>query len=237
MLKGPGMAFDNLYLTGGDEMFTPQDDNMTGLDDFPSTNFIAINSDQTMNNAATVSPQELFNSFSTPDSGYLESPAMASSVYNTTPLEDGGFLDDTLDYSSMDIPLFPQDGTDQFTDVPMQRVHSGSFSQSASASPMVRQRSGPSPGSRPGTAHSRKQSLASGVSKSSNKPRKLLPEIVIKEDDAKEIAKRKKNTAAARKSRENRANKMEALEAEVLRLQGICRNLGVNPDEGSQLEE
>ena len=229
------MAFDNLYLTGGD-MFTQHGDSMTGIDNFPSVDFTAINSSPAIHNSATVSPQELFNSFSTPESGYLESPAMASSVYNTTPLEDGGFLDDTLDYSSMDIPLFPQDSTDQFTDVPMQRAHSQTFSQGASASPMVRERSGPSPVSRPGTAHSRKPSLVAGVAKTS-KSRKPLPEIVIKEDDAKEIAKRKKNTAAARKSRANRASQMEFLEAEVARLRGICQNMGVDPDEGLELEE
>jgi hypothetical protein len=228
------MAFDNLYLTGGD-MFTRHGDSMTGIDNFPSTDFTAINSSPAMHNSATVSPQELLNSFSTPESGYLESPALASSVYNTTPLEDGGFLDDTLDYSSMDMPLFPQDSTDQFTDVPMQRTHSQTYSQSSSASPMVRQRSGPSPGSRPGTAHSRKPSLVAGVAKTSTKSRKPLPDIVINEDDAKEIAKRKKNTAAARKSRANRASQMEFLEAEVARLRGICQNMGVDPDEGLEL--
>lgn len=227
------MAFDNLYLTGGDDLFAPQEDGMTGFDNFPSSNFTAINSSPAMQHTATVSPQELFNSFTTPDSGYLESPIMGSSAYATTPLEDGGFMDDSLDYSSMNMPLFPQDGSDQFMETAMQRVHSQSFTHSDSASPMVRQRSGPSPGSRPGTAHSRKPSLAAGVAKASAvKSRKPLPEIVIKDDDAREIAKRKKNTAAARKSRENRANRMEALEAEVSRLRGIVLDLGVDPDEG-----
>lgn len=232
------MSFDNLYLTGGDNMFASHEEDITGLEHYPTSNFTAINTSPAMQNAATVSPQELLNSFTTPESSYLESPIMGSSAYATTPLEDGGFMDDSLDYSSMNMPLFPQDGMDQFMETPMQRVQSQSFSQSASASPMVRQRSGPSPGSRPGTAHSRKQSLTAGVAKASaSKSRKPLPEIVIKEDDAKEIAKRKKNTAAARKSRENRANRMEALEAEVLRLRGIVLDLGVDPDEGVESPE
>jgi len=232
------MAFDNLYLPGGDDLFASQEDGMTGLDNFPTSDFTAVNSSSATQNPTTVSPQELFNTFATPESGYLESPIMGSSAYATTPLEDGGFMDDTLDYSSMNMPLFPQDSSDQFMETSMQRVHSQSFSQSASASPMVRQRSGPSSGSRPGTAHSRKPSIVAGVAKASaNKSRKPLPEIVIKEDDAKEIAKRKKNTAAARKSRENRANRMEALEAEVARLRGIVSDLGVDPDEGVESPE
>ena len=233
------MAFDNLYLTGGGDFFASHEDGMTGLDNYPTGNFTAINSSPSLHNAATVSPQELLNNFNTPESGYLESPVMGSSAYGTTPLEDGGFMDESLDYSSMHVPLFPQDGTDQFMETTMHRVHSqGSFTQSASASPMVRQRSGPFSGSHPGTSHSRKPSLIAGVAKASAiKSRKPLPEIVIKEDDAKEIAKRKKNTAAARKSRENRANRMEALEAEVLRLRGIVENLGVDPDEGLESQE
>jgi general control protein GCN4 len=227
------MAFDNLYLPGGDDMFSSQEEVMTGFDQFPTSNFTPINSSSSMQNPATVSPQELLNSFATPESSYLESPMMGSSAYATTPLEDGGFMDETLDFSSMNMPLFPNNGMDQFMEAPMQRVHSQSFTQSSSASPMVRQRSGPSPGSRPGTAHSRKHSLVAGVAKASaSKSRKALPEIVIQEDDAKEIAKRKKNTAAARKSRENRANRMEALEAEVARLRGIVLDMGVDPDEG-----
>lgn len=227
------MAFDNLYLTGGDDMFTSQEDAMIGLDQYPTPNFTAINTSPSMQNTATVSPQELLNSYATPESGYLESPLMGSSAYNTTPLEDGGLMDETLDFSSMDMPLFPQDGMGQFIETPMQRVHSQTFTQSSSASPMIRQRSGPSPGSRPGTAHSRKHSLVAGVTKASaTKPRKALPEIIIQEDDAKEIAKRKKNTAAARKSRENRANRMENLEADNVRLRGIILNMGMDPDDG-----
>ena len=230
VLQDPEMAFDDLYLTGGDDLFVSPEEAMTGLDHYPTSNFTAVNSSPAMHNTATVSPQELLNSFATPESSYLESPMMGSSAYATTPLEDGGFMDETLDFSSMDMPLFPQDGMNQFMETPMQRVHSQSFTQSSSASPMVRQRSGPSPGSRPGTAHSRKHSLVAGVAKASaTKSRKALPEIVIQEDDAKEIAKRKKNTAAARKSRENRANRMEALEAEVPQTPGYCFGPGCRP--------
>lgn len=69
-----------------------------------------------------------------------------------------------------------------------------------------------------------------GINKS--KPRKDLPEITIDLDkDDKETAKRKKNTAAARKSRARKQEHAEARDAEIDRLRSLVYRLGGNPDE------
>ena len=99
----------------------------------------------------------------------------------------------------------------------------------SSASPMVRQKSSPG---RPGTSssthgHARKHSAVAGVKPS--KSRKPLDPIVVSEVDSREDAKRKKNTAAARKSRQKRQETQEALEAEVQRLRMLVESLGGDP--------
>jgi len=55
--------------------------------------------------------------------------------------------------------------------------------------------------------------------------------IEITSEDDKETAKRKKNTAAARKSRERKNNKTELDEAEIQRLRAIIYGLGHDPDD------
>lgn len=177
-----------------------------------------------------------FPNLHTPESGYLESPAMASSGLNTSPLED---LDSSLNFNDLDsMPsLFPQNSYDQFS----HNMHShpmtaeNSFCSvnsrpSTSNSPMVRQKSSPGRPSSASLGHNRKFSVTNGIHKSGSKSRKPLPEISIESEDDRETAKRKKNTAAARKSRQRKQETQEALEAEIQRLRGIVVNLGGNPD-------
>lgn len=240
-------AFDSMYLPGGD-LFASHDDFLDQTNyqshDFKFTSPLIHD--------GTVSPSELFNddsmimsappstafpNLSTPDSGYLESPATG---LNTSPLEDG-LLDDQLNFQDLDslAPLFPPgDSFDEFAQsalVPEPAVGK-SFSAvntrpSSNASPMVRQKSSPGrPPSHPyGLGHSRKHSDAYGVSKA--KPRKSLPEINIDSEDDKETAKRKKNTAAARKSRMRKQEHAEASEAEIQRLRAMIYRMGGDPDE------
>ena len=200
-------------------------------------------------NGGTVSPSELmrqdsfvmsnppstaFPNLSTPDSGYLESPAMASSGLNTSPMDDA-LLDGTLNFSELDSmpPLFPQTSYDQFSQLPSDKLHaSSSFTSvnsrpSAGNSPMVRQKS--SPGRPPATFHARKLSDTAGINKA--KSRKTLPEIKVDSEDDKDVAKRKKNTAAARKSRQRKMEITEAMEAEIQRLRQMVYRLGGNPDD------
>lgn len=208
-------------------------------------------------NNGTISPSQLimddsmvmsapqstaFQNLSTPDSSFLESPAMPSSGFNTTPLEDG-LLDTQLNFSELEnmAPLFPQNSMDQFADP---RMSHGSFTNSNFATVnsrstatamepqksngMERQKSSPGrPPSQP--YHIRKRSDTCGVSKPA-KPRKPLPEISIDSEDDKETAKRKKNTAAARKSRQRKQQFAEEASAEITRLREMVIRLGGDPD-------
>ncbi|OQU96654.1 Basic domain-containing protein [Cladophialophora immunda] len=242
-------AFDSMYLPGGD--FSASHDDFLDLEsNFQSNHFTTVNPGV---NDGTISPTDLFKddamimsappsaafpNLSTPDSSFLESPAMASSGLNTSPLEDGE-LDATLNFAELDgmVPLFPQNGLDQFACQPLvpepftKSTSSALSSRPASAAQetgMARQKSSPGrPPSQP--YHNRKRSETSGVSKTS-KPRKNLPEITIESDDDKETAKRKKNTAAARKSRQRKQEHAEAAEAEIQRLRNIIYRLGADPD-------
>lgn len=255
-------TFDNLYLPGGDS-FASQEE--LDFDLYENSDFTAINTNvQPYSIDHTVSPHEVMNdtavmsaaastafpNLHTPSSSYLESPAMGSSNYNTSPLEDGA-LDQTLNYDELATyePLFPQDDSDQFsqtmpladnmhkmsfTSVQSQMKPSPALSRSSMASPMIRQRS--SPGRPPTNGHARKPSLTSGVAKVSKARNKTLPEIEITEEDSKEIAKRKKNTAAARKSRQRKMEHQDVLETEIQRLRNVIERMGGNPDEGMEYD-
>jgi len=158
---------------------------------------------------------------------------MANSSLGTTPLEDG-FLDGQLNFADLESmqPLFPQNSLDEFASMPLEPpTHTSSFasvnSRHAQTS-MERQKSSPG---RPPTqpAHARKRSETCGISKAP-RPRKQLPEIQVDSDDDKETAKRKKNTAAARKSRQRKADGLEAVESEVQRLRALLIRNGLDPD-------
>jgi hypothetical protein len=240
-------AFDSMYLPGGDF-------NASGYElldfDGPQSHFTGVND-------GTISPSDLFvdesimsapastvfPNLSTPGSSFLESPAMASSGLNTSPLEDG-LLDAQLNFSELDAmaPLFPQSSLDQFTNQPMSQeclTKSSSFASVNSRSTqssmerqkstgMERQKSSPGrPPSQP--YHNRKRSDTCGISKPP-RPRKQLPEIQVDSDDDKETAKRKKNTAAARKSRQRKQEYAEQAENEIQRLRAIVYRLGGDPD-------
>ncbi len=239
-------TFDHMFLPGGDS-FDPVD-NMMGFG-FSDSAFTAINgSTQTQSPVTprTVSPQELMNPamamsapsstafppLSTPGSAYFESPYLDTSSLDTSPMMDGA-LDSTLNFNEFTTPLFPQDGSDLFAKS-HEMAHTTSFTGTesasmSSASPMVRQKSSPG---RPGASgsthgHARKHSAVAGVKPS--KSRKPLDAIVISEVDSREDAKRKKNTAAARKSRQKRQETQDALEAEVQRLRMLVESLGGDP--------
>jgi len=241
-------SFDNLFLPG-DDMFVTRGPVMD-LSGYSASNFAAINtsiSPQGTTDLYTVSPSELmkdtiamsapssaaFPPLSTPGSGYLESPYMASSSLETSPMVDG-VLDSTLNFSDFtNAPLFPQDGSDLFAHT-RSAHHEDSFTSDVTtgsiqldASPLVRQKS--SPGRPPHTPlkHGRKPSSVSGV----RKARKNLDPIVVQEDDDRETAKRKKNTAAARKSRQKKQETQEAMESEIMRLRDMIKRMGGDPDE------
>ena len=234
--------FDSMFLPGGG---IPSGDAMMDFNDFTNTDF----TDGSANNG-TISPHELmredsfvmsnppstaFPNLSTPGSGYLESPDLASSGLNTSPMDDA-LLDGTLNFSELDSmpPLFPQNSYDQFSHMSAGHMTANSSFTSVNSrpstgsSPMVRQKS--SPGRPPTTFHARKHSESAGINKAKVRS-KHLPEIAVNSEDDKETAKRKKNTAAARKSRQRKMEITEAMDAEIQRLRAIIYRLGGNPDE------
>lgn len=200
---------------------------------------------------ATVSPTELWNdepimsnppssafpNLMTPSSEFLDSPDCSSGL-NTDPLFDG-VLDTELDMTSLDhMPsLFPDAQHNHFDSQPSIAPNTSFDSladlnvyqpePSVKASPMVRQKSSPG---RPPIVHDRKASLSAGIQKANQKSRKELPDIVIESEDDKETAKRKKNTAAARKSRQRKQETLGAMSAEISRLRAIIEALGADPD-------
>ena len=218
--------------------------------DFASS-WTAINvseTPQTTSNAGTVSPKDVMNdsismsapssaafpNLSTPGSGYMESPYLGNSSLDTSPMIADGALDAELDFNGYS-SLFP-DSNDQFNKL---NLHADtSFTSATSgynaASPMVRQKS--SPGHPTSSTHTRQHSTTSGVRPS--KQNKPLPDIVLDPNrDSKEDLKRKKNTAAARKSRQRKLESAEALHTEnerlheeVERLKQIVYSLGGSPD-------
>lgn len=200
----------------------------------------------------TVSPADLWNldaitsapastAFSpldTPATSYLESPDL-SSGYNTTPYMDEN-ADADLGPDTPLMPLFPEDNLGHFAAEPYIASNDSyeflsELNTSAAAvavpqpSPMVRQKSSPG---RPPIVHDQKASLSAGIQKANSlKHRKELSKIVIDSEDDKETAKRKKNTAAARKSRQRRNETMSAMAAEIARLRNIVKSLGADPDD------
>jgi hypothetical protein len=237
-------AFDSMFLPGGD-LFASQDTFLDGLDTNCNTSFTSSNFG-VHTSSGTVSPSDLFNddpimsappstafpNLNTPDTPWLDTP---NTGCNTSPLVDG-ILDGLLNYDELDSmqPLF-NDAYDQVA-MPTQSVKKSSFTPvnsrpSTGVAPMVRQKS--SPGRPPSIpfSHARKHSESAGVNKSS-KSRKSLPEIQIDSEDDRETAKRKKNTAAARKSRQRKQEHLELADAEIQRLRAIIYRMGGDPDEG-----
>lgn len=234
--------FDNMFLPGTGYSAGENFDFTNDFDAAPGTvspsELMNTGDLYTMSNPASTA----FPNLHTPDSSFLESPALASSGLNTSPM-DNGLLDSSLNFSELEsmAPLFPPE-TDQFANQLLDEnkpVHNSSFtsinsarSSSSNASPMVRQKSSPGRPPAPYPAnvpHVRKHSESSGISKS-KASRKSLPEIEVKSEDDKETAKRKKNTAAARKSRLRKVELNEAMEAEINRLRGIIFRMGGDPD-------
>ena len=238
-------AFDNISFPVGSDY--AGEDNMFDFDYGNNNSFTAINM-SAASHGQTVSPSDLHMSapnsaelgyLDTPESSFLDSPAMQSSAYNTTPLEDGS-LDNTLNFDELkQMPsLFPDAG--HFGQARLDNSMAMSYSPSlphvqpalasTTSSPMVRQKSSPGRPPISGNIHTRKHSLNAGIVKSNSKSRKSLPEIAVNSEDDKETAKRKKNTAAARKSRMRKAEDMEYLTGENMRLRALVESLGGNPD-------
>ncbi|RMZ76230.1 hypothetical protein DV738_g5073, partial [Chaetothyriales sp. CBS 135597] len=226
-------TFDHMFLSGGGSALPSEEPLNMDFDNYTfETNTV---SPLDLHGDSLVSPNHTATDFpgtQSPESSILDSPPLGSSGFHTSPLEG---LDSTLDLDDPMPSLFPdQFGTFQSDGLhkvesyapidSLPHARSPKPAPSASTSPMVRQKSSPGrpPAPYPAIVHTRKHSDS----------RKTLPEITIQADDDKETAKRKKNTAAARKSRQRKADMLEEMAAEITRLRNIVICLGADPDEG-----
>ncbi|RMD42237.1 hypothetical protein DV735_g2885, partial [Chaetothyriales sp. CBS 134920] len=234
-----------MFLPGGGSALAAEEELSMTFDNYPLETDTVSPLD--LHGDSLVSPNTAvtdFPSTHSPESSMADSPILGSSGLHTSPLEG---LDSTLDLDDPMPSLFP----DQFGNFesdslhkpasyasldPPSCTHSPKPAASTSTSPMVRQKSSPGrpPAPYPAIVHTRKHSDSVGVHKASGtaaKHRKSLPEITIQENDDKETAKRKKNTAAARKSRQRKADMLEEMAAEISRLRNIVICLGADPDQ------
>lgn len=187
----------------------------------PSVFDVNGSASSSMTNIGTVSPQDLLihepymsapNSTAltalTSPSIYNESPDF-NDTFNMSPNLDGG---EPLDGGSGDpwFPLFPSEvtsgvtGSDPTTD--------RSSTNSAPRQPATRQKKRKSGGASPRTPSS-----GSGVG--SRRRDKPLPPIIVEDPSDVVAMKRARNTLAARKSRERKAQRLEELEGRIAALE------------------
>ena len=241
--------FDDPSFVGHQDSFDTPAEMFSDHPDFASS-WSAINGSGAAalaaTNTGTVSPKDIMNDsiamsapsstafppLSTPGSGFLESPYPGTSSLDTSPMNADGSLDADLDFNSYP-SLFPDSSNVQYKqNIRVNTSFNSASSGYQASSPAARQAISPG---RPST-HARKHSTTSGVRPAKhNKP---LPEIVCDPSkDTKEDLKRKKNTAAARKSRlrkletsDAKDTRIEKLEEENERLIQLVYSLGGSPE-------
>jgi len=235
MMNAAGLSTSEPSLSPQSTNFCPKD---VDLGDFPvfdgegSTAFsspavpTAFDFNGSMSSSAsnlgTVSPQDLLVQepfMSAPNSAALTA-LTSPSVYNESPEFDG--YDVSPNFGSADFdgpsdpwyPLFPQDsnGPEQqnLEDSPAQR--SDDIDSVGQASASGRRKSGGSP-----TSNSGRHSSNAGVN--ARKRDKPLPPIIIEDPGDVVAMKRARNTLAARKSRERKAQRFEDLEERIAKLE------------------
>lgn len=188
----------------------------------PSYDMTASSASSTSTNLGTVSPQDLLRDFtSAPNSTaftdltspsptlYNESPDFHDSLNVSPNYDTGDFGGNTESW----FPLFPQDNTT----TSMAAIHNQSPAQRSDELDVVdklpRRKCGNSPTS---TGHVRHSSVSGVSSRRRDKP---LPPIVVDDITDSIAMKRARNTLAARKSRERKAQKLEDLEEKIAKLE------------------
>ncbi|KAJ1338362.1 general control protein GCN4 [Microdochium nivale] len=174
-------------------------------------------------NMGTVSPRDLFvrELPSAPNSTAFTN-LTSPSLYNGSPDFDGFDVSPNFGHNDFDIgtgsadawfPLFPQDNT--ITDAALVAIDQSPLVQNLDIEPVAqpRRKLGASPTS---MSHGRHSSVSGVNSRRRDKP---LPPIVIDDPQDNVAMKRARNTLAARKSRERKAQKMEDLEDKIAKLE------------------
>lgn len=213
------------------------DDSVDSLAAFAMPTFQPINdvaSAQTTAKPQTVSPKDVFletmpappssamTNLSTPGTHYMDSPYGIHST-DTSPMFGDESLDDDADTWSSLFPSEQPHGGDMFTP---DAVHQ---SMEPMSPPMSRNQSSPGMSSR---LHNRHSSISGVNARKRDKP---LPPITVDDPTDVVAVKRARNTAAARKSRAKKMEKVEDMEKTIMHLEievekwkaiAMARNLG-----------
>lgn len=183
---------------------------------------MAGSSSASSTNMGTVSPQDLFvrELPSAPNSTAFTN-LTSPSLYNGSPDFDNFDVSPNFGHTDFDLsagsgdawfPLFPQDNT--ITEA-LAAIDQSPLVQNLDLEPAAqpRRKSGTSPTS---TGHGRHSSVSGVNSRRRDKP---LPPIVVDDPSDNTAMKRARNTLAARKSRERKAQKLEDLEDKIAKLE------------------
>ena len=185
----------------------------------PAYDMNASSASSTTTNIGTVSPQDLFRDFTSAPGSAAFTNLTSPSLYGESP-EFNDSLDVSPGFDTNDFggnagdpwfPLFPQE--------PMATTISA-LDQSPAQQPeeleVVPKASRRKSGNSPTSSHGRHSSVSGVNSRRRDKP---LPPIVVDDPNDTVAMKRARNTLAARKSRERKAQKLEDLEEKIAKLE------------------
>lgn len=189
-----------------------------------ASNFQTVSPKDLIVDSMSAPPSGTFTDLTTPGTSTLESPYMANSCETSPLYMDESFGDDTDQWPSLFEPY----------DEPIKNAPAPHYTASPTTTHVAPKmsRNDSSPGqSSSRSSHQGRHSFTSGVApRRRDKP---LPAITIEDPNDTVAVKRARNTLAARKSREKRVERTEALvhqvnelEAEVERWKSIALSMG-----------
>lgn len=186
----------------------------------PAYGMNASSASSTTTNLGTVSPQDLLRDFTSAPNSTAFTNLTSPSLYNGSP-EFTDSLDvspafDTTDFSGNAVdnwfPLFPQENT-AAPSMPTEHSPAEQSEDLDVVEPASRRKSSNSPSS---TGHGRHSSVSGVNPRRRDKP---LPPIIVDDPSDTIAMKRARNTLAARKSRERKAQRLEDLEEKIAKLE------------------
>jgi len=167
-------------------------------------------------NLGTVSPQDLFRDFTSAPNSTTLTNLTSPSLYNESPAFDSLDVSPAFDVSEFGsttdpwFPLFPSENT------AVSIAADQSPAQQTEELEVVEKAPRRKSSNSPTTSHGRHSSVSGVNSRRRDKP---LPPIVVDDPSDTVAMKRARNTLAARKSRERKAQRLEDLEEKIMKLE------------------
>ncbi|RYP10058.1 hypothetical protein DL764_000916 [Monosporascus ibericus] len=168
-------------------------------------------------NHGTISPQDLFRDFTSAPNSTTLTNLTSPSLYNESPAFDSLDISPAFDVGDFGnttdpwFPLFPPENTAVSIAAADQ-----SPAQQSEELEVVEKASRRKSSSSPTSSHGRHSSVSGVNSRRRDKP---LPPIVVDDPSDTVAMKRARNTLAARKSRERKAQRLEDLEEKIMKLE------------------